>query len=94
MNSENAEQLRRKAEEIVARAHEDPDYAERLRTDPRAVLDENGVFENAVVVNLPMVIDCAQTCVDFTCIFTPSLCPDTCLPMGTVVMCAEGATVM
>ncbi|WP_283137436.1 hypothetical protein [Rhizohabitans arisaemae] len=89
MSSHYAEEMRRKAEEILSRAREDSAFADRLKADPRAVLAEIGVPENARLVDLPVVLpqECEQTCVDFTCIFTPSLCPETCLPFGTIVFC-------
>ena len=90
MNSEGSAELRRKAEEILTRAKREPEFKERLRTEASVVLEEGGLTEQFRSANMPleeMEPNCPFTCVDFTCIFSNTACPQTCLPFGTVVMC-------
>lgn len=91
MDPDSSAALRERAERILAKARNDPEFRERLRSQAADVLVEEGFSDSEAAEMLPGT-DCGFTCVDFTCIFSETKCPATCLPFGTVVFCEFGAT--
>jgi len=88
MAEDDLRDTRAKAEEILSRASSDAAFADRLRSDSTGVLEDFGLLD-ALRAEQPLLAadhGCEFTCVDFTCIFTKTACPETCLPFGTHVM--------
>jgi hypothetical protein len=88
MADNDVRDTRAKAEEILSRASSDSEFADRLRSDSTGVLQDFGLLD-ALQAEQPMIAadhGCEFTCVDFTCIFSKTACPETCLPFGTHVM--------
>ncbi len=75
MASYNDEELRMAAYRLVARAETDPEFAQRVKDEPAAMLREAGLPEDALEggVRQQNSYDC---CVDFTC--WTSGCPCSC----------------
>ena len=86
-----SDELRQYAEAILERARNDEEFRERLRTETLSSLDEVAQAQQFITVKVPVFGD-AAICVDFTCVFTPSWCPETCLPGMTFVMCTFAET--
>jgi hypothetical protein len=74
MTSHTNEELRQKMRKLIARCEVDPEFAQRAKADPAAVLREAGLPEDLVGPERKQY-DWAM-CTDFTCIVTG--CPDTC----------------
>lgn len=95
----NALELRAKATEVLARARDDDEFRQRIRTETAEVLREEGILEDIRRTNgLPEVEAADETvgwcytscevtsCADYTCFLT--VCPESCFPgvIATIYM--------